>query len=343
MKKLLRLMILLGFLGGLTFFAHSPALQQFLQKGTHIQEENTVVHAPTSTQSSTSRVATTTNTTLPPATSQVSKVSKTGTPSVALSKTPPKSSVSTPGPLTSLVTTPEPSPKASSSPDVGSPSGDGALNPKDITLLTNNERNNQSLPSLTFNKRLSAMAEAKAADMINKQYFAHVAPDGTDIAKLADTYGYQYLNIGENLALGDFKDSADVVLGWMNSPGHRANILNTHFTEIGVAAVLGNYQGRLVWYSVQEFGRPLPDCVKPNSILEQKISLYQSQISMTETTLLHLREEIDADGIDQATYREKVKDYNTIVTLYNTLVATVKSDIATYNQGVNAYNVCIGS
>jgi uncharacterized protein YkwD len=248
---------------------------------------------------------------------------------------PPKASISTPGPLLA------PSPPQSENSVV--PNKSGALNQSDITALTNVERGREGLKPLVFNERLAAMAEMKAVDMINKHYFAHVSPDGTDIAKLAAITHYQYLNLGENLALGDFRSSEEVVLGWMNSPGHRANILNKDFTEIGVAAVMGNYEGRMVWYSVQEFGRPMPLCPKPDVVLEQKIALYETQITATETTLAHLRAEIETPGIDRETYDAKAKDYNILVGFYNDLVTTIKADITAYNAGVKAYNMCIGT
>lgn len=254
--------------------------------------------------------------------------------------TPPaKSAVSAPGPL--IVT--HSNTATTSSGGNGVQDENGALNQKDITTLTNIERVKEGLRSLVFNKRLALMAEAKARDMIDKQYFAHVSPNGTDATKLALNANYQYLNLGENLAMGDFRSSAEVVTGWMNSPGHRANILNKNFTEIGVAAILGNYKGRMVWYSVQEFGRPLPDCTKPDAALEQKIELAQTEITKTETTLANLRSEIDTPNIDQETYNTKANMYNALVPLYNDLVANLKADIESYNTGVKAYNACINA
>lgn len=253
-------------------------------------------------------------------------------------------SVSTPGAL--IVSEKVSPPKASTTPTVTSatpsvPPKTGALNQPDIIILTNNERLQMGLPALAYNVTLALIAEVKAKDMIAKQYFAHVSPSGIDVADLAVKYGYQYKNIGENLALGDFDDSKDVVNGWMNSPGHRANILNTDFTEIGVSAIVGNYNGRPVWYSVQEFGRPRPVCPLPDTTLDQKITMYQSQIKTTEATLLQLKTEIDAPNIDEETYRTKANDYNTTVLLYNELVDAIKSYIATYNAQVNTYNTCL--
>lgn len=266
----------------------------------------------------------------------------TSNPSAAAS-----SSVSTPGALivpektAAPKTAVTPGPAAPASP-VAPKAGDvGALNQQDIIILTNSERIKMGLPALSFNATLSLIAEAKAKDMIARQYFAHVSPSGVDVSGLAVEYGYLYKNIGENLALGDFENSQDVVNGWMNSPGHRANILNTDFTEIGVSAIVGNYNGRQVWYSVQEFGRPMPKCTLPDTSLDKKISLYQSQITATEATLLHLKEEIESPNIDEETYRAKVKDYNTTVKTYNDLVEAVKSFIALYNSQVSTYNTCV--
>ena len=258
------------------------------------------------------------------------------------------SNVSTPGPLIKRSSSPDATttklvivlPVSATSSDT--PSSIGVLNQRDVIMLTNNERVANGLPSLAYNKQLSEMANAKAVDMIQKQYFAHVSPDGIDLSKLAQTYGYGYLNVGENLALGDFTSSADVVTGWMNSPGHRANILNKNFTEIGVAAIQGNYEGRVVWYAVQEFGRPLAACSLPDPLLKKKIDISQGQINTLEQTLANLKAEIDTPGIDTATYNAKVADYNTLVALYDQLIGTTKQDIQSFNAAAGVYNMCVG-
>ncbi len=177
--------------------------------------------------------------------------------------------------------------------------------------------------------------------MIDNQYFAHVSPSGIDIVMLTERYGYAYLNVGENLALGDFVSSQEVVTGWMNSPGHRANILNKSYTELGVAAIIGAYNGRNVWFVVQEFGRPMSDCPTPDALLKQKITISQEQINALEVTLANLKIEINTAGLSIDAYNAKVNDYNTIVALYNNLVATAKKQIADYNILTDAYNLCI--
>lgn len=214
------------------------------------------------------------------------------------------------------------------------------LTAAEIVRLSNIERAREGLAPLTWNTRLGAIAEAKAFDMIAKQYFAHESPDGTDISKLAEKYGYAYLNIGENLALGDFATSGAVVAGWMNSPGHRANIMSTAFREIGVAALRGTWEGRTVWFAVQEFGRPLSECPMPSATLKAKIALWEDQVGRLLTTLEGLKQELEEPGISRESYNAKVHDYNAIVTLYNKLVGELKADIAAYNAAVDAFNVC---
>jgi hypothetical protein len=124
-----------------------------------------------------------------------------------------------------------------------------------IIDLTNGDRAANDLSMLKVNPVLVAAAQAKADDMAAKGYFAHTAPDGTDPWHWFEQVGYKYAYAGENLAI-DFSDSLDVERAWMNSPTHRENILNGHFTEIGIATAVGMYQGRMTTFVVQEFGTP---------------------------------------------------------------------------------------
>lgn len=121
--------------------------------------------------------------------------------------------------------------------------------------LANGDRVSNNLATLRINPILAAAAQAKADDMATKGYFAHTAPDGTDPWHWFQKAGYEYDYAGENLAI-DFSDSGDVERAWMQSPAHRENILNMHFTEIGIATAVGMYQGRQTVFVVQEFGSP---------------------------------------------------------------------------------------
>lgn len=121
---------------------------------------------------------------------------------------------------------------------------------------TNQNRVADSLPSLRVNPLLQAAAQEKADDMAKNGYFAHTSPSGITPWYWFGNVGYNFTYAGENLAV-NFSDSADVTNAWMNSPGHRANILNDHFTEIGIATAEGEYQGVPAIYVAELFGTPM--------------------------------------------------------------------------------------
>lgn len=97
---------------------------------------------------------------------------------------------------------------------------------------TNSERQNNRQTSLQLNTTLSAAAQAKADDMVRRNYWSHNTPDGQEPWVFINNAGYSYLRAGENLAYG-FTTSGDTVAGWMNSPSHRENLLDPSFQEVG--------------------------------------------------------------------------------------------------------------
>lgn len=117
-----------------------------------------------------------------------------------------------------------------------------------ILEAMNRERTARGLRPLRMNAQLSAAAGDRVRDMFAKRYFDHVAPDGLEPFVWATNRGYRYRIIGENLALG-FRGTA-VVDGWMRSRGHRENILQQRFDEVGIAIADGapqrGYRGPLV-------------------------------------------------------------------------------------------------
>lgn len=115
---------------------------------------------------------------------------------------------------------------------------------KQVITLVNQERAKQGLKPLTENAKLSNMALDKAKDMNNNNYFDHNSPTYGSPFDMMKKYGISFSYAGENIAKGQ-KDPADVMKAWMNSEGHRANIMNSNYTTIGVAY----YNG----YWVQEF------------------------------------------------------------------------------------------
>ncbi|MGB3921772.1 MAG: CAP domain-containing protein [Minisyncoccia bacterium] len=123
--------------------------------------------------------------------------------------------------------------------------------------LTNSNRLTQNISPLVENPTLAYAAQLKANDMAEKSYFAHTSPEGFSPWYWFKKGGYEFLYAGENLAV-NFSESSDVVSAWMNSEGHRTNIMNNKFTEIGIAMAPGYYNGRETIYVVQFFGQPAP-------------------------------------------------------------------------------------
>jgi uncharacterized protein YkwD len=101
-----------------------------------------------------------------------------------------------------------------------------------LLSATNAQRASNGLPALTLNSKLNSSAQAKANDMVSKDYWSHNSPNGDEPWVFFDAAGYNYQKAGENLAYG-FSNSDATVVGWMNSPSHRANILDTSYQEVG--------------------------------------------------------------------------------------------------------------
>lgn len=106
----------------------------------------------------------------------------------------------------------------------------------EVVRLVNKERSARGLKPLTQNWELSRVARYKSEDMKNKNYFSHTSPTYGSPFEMMKSFGIQYRTAGENIARG-YATPVAVVNGWMNSSGHRANILNSSFSEIGVGYV----------------------------------------------------------------------------------------------------------
>jgi uncharacterized protein YkwD len=225
---------------------------------------------------------------------------------------------------------------------VGGTSNKVVLLQSKIIAETNLQRQeNGGLPALKENAKLDETAAAKANDMFLKQYFEHVSPSGVGPGDLAQKYGYDYITEGENLILENFSSEKEVVQDWMNSPGHRANILNNRYTEIGVAVIKGTYKGETVWIGVQEFGLPLSACAQPDANLKTQIDADQSQLDALSSQISDKKIQIDNTKQDAGAYNQMVKDYNQLVEQYDSSANTTKAIVATYNNQVNAFNNCV--
>jgi hypothetical protein len=191
--------------------------------------------------------------------------------------------------------------------------------------------------------QLTAAAERKARDILAKQYFEHISPEEFGPDHLAASAGYKYVSVGENLALGAYSTSADVVTSWMNSPGHRENMLSSEFEEIGVAAVEGEYEGKRVWVAVQEFGRPRSSCPAVDDQLRVDAMAETEALSQLQPQLEALKAELaNDDSGDLAEHQKRVAHYNKLAKDYNDKVRVVQEKTNVYNSQVVAFNGCVG-
>ena len=121
-----------------------------------------------------------------------------------------------------------------------------------VLKLVNQERSKQGLKPLTLSSKLTSIANTKARDMADKNYFSHDSPTYGSPFDMLHEFGVSYHYAGENIAAGQ-RSAEQVMTDWMNSSGHRANILNPNYTQLGVGYVKGGSYGT-EW--VQLFIRP---------------------------------------------------------------------------------------
>jgi uncharacterized protein YkwD len=169
-----------------------------------------------------------------------------GLPTAPTTTTPPPTTTAPP-PTTAPPTTttvPPTTTVPSTPPTTTAPPASGTT--AEVASLTNAERAKAGCAALRVDSRLATSAQGHAADMATNNYFSHVSLDGRTFDQRIRAAGYPSPG-GENIAKG-YTSAAAVMTGWMNSTGHRANILNCSFTALGVGFdARGNY-----W--VQNFG-----------------------------------------------------------------------------------------
>lgn len=155
-----------------------------------------------------------------------------------------------------------------------------SMNMERLLEETNSERGQNGLEPLRLNSKLYAAAQAKADDMAKRNYWSHYTPDGQAPWVFVQAHDYAYQKLGENLATG-FLDENGTVKGWMASEGHRKNLLDPIFTEVGFGvANIADYSaagGGPMTIIVAMYGRPtaesatkpadIPDPVEPEAVI----------------------------------------------------------------------------
>jgi hypothetical protein len=151
-----------------------------------------------------------------------------------------------------------------------------AVLPAVVVTETNDERADGAIGPLVRSETLDRAAQLKAEHMAAVGYFAHYAPDGTSPWHWFRATNYRFVHAGENLAV-HFNDSREVVRAWMNSPTHRANIMNGNYTEIGIGIAEGEYEGYDTVFVVQLFGTPAAPA--PTPVLPDSVTVVSESVS----------------------------------------------------------------
>ena len=125
------------------------------------------------------------------------------------------------------------------------PSTDFSSYQQQVLDLVNAERTKRGISALTLDSNLSSVATKKSQDMVNKNYFDHTSPTYGSPFDMMKQFGISYRTAGENIAKGQ-KTPQEVVTAWMNSEGHRKNILNPNFTNLGVG-IAKDSKGTTYW------------------------------------------------------------------------------------------------
>ncbi|MBE0558261.1 MAG: CAP domain-containing protein, partial [Proteobacteria bacterium] len=235
-----------------------------------------------------------------------------------------------------------------------------------IITLTNNTRALNGLSPLKANPLLNAIAESRAKDMLEKQYFAHVSPTGEQASDIAQNIGYHYKIIAENIGSGNFYTNQKIVDGWMQSPGHRKNILTRDIKEMGAAVLKGDMKGAETYITVQIFGLQSPPvprniCVGPQENLLSDIEIKKAEIAGLIDQSHRLKQELDSESeaiesdrgytfndpqkisslnIKIRAHNEKSRWYNRVVVDAKAKSVVLSSMVKEYNRMLQAYNDC---
>lgn len=174
----------------------------------------------------------------------------------------------------------------------------------EVLRLTNQKRQEAGLPPLKLDPVLNQAAKNKGEDMLAKDYWAHVSPDGVEPWKFFLDAGYKYRYAGENLAR-DFSNAASAVDAWMASPSHRENLLSPKYEDVGLAVVEGDLGGVDTTIIVQLFGTRLAGSgeVSPvakkeeRTLLSAKAKVQEQEIKPTPIPDEYKKSEIELSPI----------------------------------------------
>ncbi|MHA5054352.1 CAP domain-containing protein [Streptomyces sp. SD15] len=180
-----------------------------------------------------------------PATTEAAAPASTEAAAPASTEAAAPASTEAPAPASTEAAAPASTEAASpSASEAAAPASDAVAQ---VVSLVNSERSKAGCSPVTLNAKLSKAAQDHSADMASHSNMSHTGSDGSDPAQRITAAGYTWSTYGENVAYG-YSSPEEVMAGWMSSPGHKENILNCDFKEIGVGLAQPND------YWTQDFG-----------------------------------------------------------------------------------------
>lgn len=160
-----------------------------------------------------------------------------------------------------------------------------SISTQSLLVDTNAQREDHGLPALAIDDQLSKAAFLKAQDMFDNQYWAHVSPAGTTPWHWLGEAGYNYSYAGENLAK-NFSTADAATVAWMASAEHRANILDSHYSQVGFAVVDGTMNGRPTSIIVALYGEPVSAVATTASVAGVRAQRVESAASVGTMSLM---------------------------------------------------------
>ncbi len=216
------------------------------------------------------------------------------------------------------------------------------LTKKGIIEETNKKRNEFDVSIFVESNKLNEIARIKVEKMFSEQYFAHFSPEGIGVSDIATENGYEYMIIGDNLAMGPYENDKELVKAWMDSPGHRENLLDKRYMEIGVAVKEGYFENNKTWIAVQVFGLPSSACPITDDSIEKEIKEKNAYAKNLKEEIGIIGEEIDSIIFKSGEeYLNKVERYNSLVAEYNELVSALEILIEKHNNQIKEEEECL--
>ncbi len=170
--------------------------------------------------------------------------------------------------------------------------------------LLNKDRQSAGLQSLKENTVLDNAAVLKAQDILEKDYFSHQSPEGVSPWHWFKIAGYNYKIAGENLAIG-FLDSGEVNQAWLDSPSHKANLLNSNYKDVGIAILKGDFQGNETTVVVQLFGTPQQTITGPKVQTKEQV---KEEVKKETATPTAENAEVEEDSFFSTSSEASVKE-----------------------------------